>query len=136
MWTKEYRNEYKIHGEKERNMKDRLIELLEKADETIMGFTIDGDLGRLADHLLANGVVVPSVKIGSNLFALRASGTKIITFVVTHLEVCEGGVKIYGRSPYLLDETWICWEADLGDNEFVFTTKAEAEKALAERKKV
>ena len=39
-------------------MRDRLIELLEKADETVCGFDIYGDFGRLADELLANNVVV------------------------------------------------------------------------------
>ena len=38
-------------------MRERLIELLEKADETVIGFSIDGDIGILADHLLANGIV-------------------------------------------------------------------------------
>lgn len=38
--------------------RERLVELLNEANETVIGFTIDGDLERLADYLLANGVTV------------------------------------------------------------------------------
>lgn len=38
--------------------RERLVELLNEANETVIGFTIDGDLERLADYLIANGVTV------------------------------------------------------------------------------
>ena len=51
-------------------MRDKLIELLEKADRTIMGFTINGDLEILADYLLDNGVVIPPCKVGDTVWKL------------------------------------------------------------------
>ena len=38
--------------------RERLVELLNEANETVIGFTIDGDLERLADYLMSNNVVV------------------------------------------------------------------------------
>ena len=40
------------------NERKKLKELLEKLDETVMGFSINGDIGLLADCLLASGVIV------------------------------------------------------------------------------
>lgn len=38
--------------------RERLVELLNEANETVIGFTVDGDLERLAEYLLENCVVV------------------------------------------------------------------------------
>lgn len=120
-------------------MRDNLIELIEQ--KQVYGVDqeqerpheialLDNDV--LADHLLANGVIVPKVKIGDKLYGLSASETRLYEFTITHLEIHKEGIKIWGKLPYALTR-WICWEADLGNNQWVYLTREEAEKALAER---
>lgn len=84
---------------------------------------------QIADHLLANGVIVPPVKVGDKMyfdgkhFARHCAG-----------EIMERSVDV------VLTEVWATFrgEVDLafGFEDFgktVFLTREEAEKALAER---
>ena len=54
-------------------MRDRLIELLKKADEYASGVCTDYDEAQevCADYLLAEGVIVPPCKVGQTVFCIR-----------------------------------------------------------------
>lgn len=113
-------------------MRERLIELLEKADETVIGFSIDGDIGILADHLLANGVIVPPVKVGDTVYGIAqpCGGCKAFNEVMTeeYLKMCQKCDQfeiIEVAFDYELIPEW---------GKTVFLTREEAEKALAERR--
>lgn len=108
-------------------MRDRLIELISQVQY------IGGLECRLADYLLKNGVIVPKVKIGDSLYAINAARTRVKEYYVTHLEVYDCGVKIFGRPIYCREEYWLCWSQDLGNHEWVHFTREEAERALERR---
>jgi hypothetical protein len=112
-------------------MRDRLIEILNKS-----GASFENALPEeIADHLLAEGVIVPKVKIGDTLYAINAARTRVHEYIVTHLEMYECGIKIFGRPIYCRDEYWLCWSQDLGSDECcVFLTREEAERALERSK--
>lgn len=121
-------------------MRDRLIELLtnmylpinvrnrlgsyDTVGERRLGeFEING----IADHLLANGVIVPPCKVGDKVFFIvDMSGHSAFNDFVTDDTVTKIGVTTKG----LLYEKGFNF-ADFGKT--VFLTKEEAEKALAER---
>lgn len=119
-------------------MRDRLIELIVDAENEIYHekpyFTDTERIAKVADHLLAEGVIVPKVKIGDKLYELSASKTKLYEVTVTHLEVHENDIRIWGKKPQWQEIEWICSQSDLGNNEWVFSTKEEAEKALERSK--
>lgn len=121
-------------------MRDRLIELIAKSGLVLVdgGIHPDTHLAQeaLAEYLLAEGVIVPKVKIGDKLYAINAARTRVNEYYVTHLEVYDCGVKIFGRPIYCREEYWMCWSQDLGnDEECVFLTREEAERALERREK-
>ena len=91
-------------------MRDRLIELISKVQ--YMG----GLEAKLADYLLANGVIVPPCKVGD------------VVFQVACERVYESTVKnvIYDTNGVAFDERAI--------GESIFLTREEAENALAERR--
>ena len=115
-------------------MRDKLIEILKSAP--LCGYTFceqcsNSTIEKLADHLLAEGVIVPKVKIGDKLWAINAAQTRVNEYEVTHLEVYDCDIKIFGRPIYCREEYWLCWSQDLGNDEpCVFLTREEAEKAL------
>jgi hypothetical protein len=122
----------------EKKMRDRLVELIAKSGLVLVdgGIHPDTHLAQeaLADHLLAEGVIVPKVKIGDKLYAINAAQTRVNEYEVTRLEVFNCGVKIFGRPIYCREEYWLCWNQDLGNDETcVFLTRDQAERALAER---
>lgn len=110
-------------------MRDRLIELLEKADETVLGFSIDGDVSVLADYLLSEGVIVPPCKAGDITYIFEYE-------VNNHLET-----KFRGIAPSVVEAIVIESEGMWIENEhakyhissvgdLIFLTREEAEKAL------
>jgi hypothetical protein len=107
-----------------RLMRDRLIELIRETDKRSMYYD------RAADYLLANGVIVPQVKIGDKLYVLSVSKRNIYEYSITHFEVHKDRIEIWGKSPYGNTPQCICSEATLGYNEWVYLTKEEAENAL------
>ena len=114
-------------------MRDRLSELL--GDFPIFHSTMKERwmpeaVERLADHLLSEGVIVPKVKIGDKLHELSASKTNLDEVTVTHLEVHENDIRIWGKKPHWQEIKWICSQSNLGNNEWVFVTREEAERAL------
>lgn len=113
-------------------MRERLIKIVKESLIKNIDYT-----HRLAesitDDLLAEGVIVPKVKIGDKLYELSASKTKIYECTVTYFEVGENDIAICGTKPPWKEERWICNQSELGNHEWVYLTREEAEKALAER---
>ncbi len=123
-------------------MRDRLIELIWEVP-----FVCDGNepfmrgvAGEIADHLLANGVIVPPVSIvGQTVYIPWAyGGTKGVAFFeVTH--IITDNNKSYIRTNFETDDEgfWEMYNGGQFDFEdfgkTVFLTREEAEKALAER---
>ena len=126
-------------------MRDRLIELIQQADaicgskkqcEGCVGFGKGADCvdHHIADHLLANGVIVPPCKGGDTVyFPMETNGE------------CEPYVDVGTVFSIGIDERhtmWISVRYESGMNYYhtssgfgktVFLTREEAEKALAER---
>lgn len=120
--------------------RDRLIELLSgKSIDTV------ADVEYVADHLLANGVIVPPCKVGDVVYIKNRP--LIISFL--HIEnevhyVIQFDCDDCGDCPFYEDDVSFEGEHDcktMGYIQFtekdigktVFLTKEEAEQALAER---
>jgi hypothetical protein len=80
----------------------------------------------IADHLLANGVIVPPCKLGDTVYVVFGNG--IIECIVAQITI-----EPYAEIQY----SFHCYGGMTFDMRFfgdsVFLTKEEAEKALAER---
>jgi hypothetical protein len=127
-------------------MRDRLVELIEQ--KQVYGVDqeqerpheialLDNDV--LADHLLANGVIVPPCKVGQTIYVLTTDSptgieeTKISQVIVRF----KGNNKMQYTilAPCVYDD-WGKAKWSFCDNDFgktVFLTREEAEKALKER---
>lgn len=97
-----------------------------------------GDREILADHLLANGVIVPPCKVGDMVFRIKAlsrqemyrRGLKPTEEIKRH----KGQpLRFYNYVIYEIEKTTMkkSWYKDIGKT--VFLTLEEAEKALKER---
>ena len=101
-------------------MRERLIELLMDS-EAFNDADGKEDAKHIADHLLANGVIVPPCKVGDTIYALQKErsghfeGNKYVVDDEGEWEVCE---KEFNLS--LLDAV----------GEWIFLTREEAEQAL------
>lgn len=119
-------------------MRDKLIQLIMECSTYTPNYEEQVRLHAeyVAQHLLNEGVIVPKVKIGDTLYAINAARARVHEYIVTHLEMYECGIKIFGRPIYCREEYWLCWSQDLGNDErCVFFTREEAERALVERSK-
>ena len=109
-------------------MRDRLIELLKRADKYASGVCTDYDEAQevCADFLLAEGVIVPPCKVGDTVWIAGeyrgVYSATVRTFFFSHCDVemirttkCDIPFSDFGKT--------------------VFLTREEAEKALAERSK-
>lgn len=127
-------------------MRDRLIELMRNAPKTD---TVYGNiklaepvqtLQTIADHLLANGVIVPPVKVGQTVYVpWKWNGEKGIATI----EIEE--IRIYdSKNPYMFfidmesddedyNQTYGEWKIGDEIGKTIFLTREEAEAALAER---
>lgn len=96
-------------------MRDRLIELLDKANETILGFFIEGDTTVLADHLLAEGVIVPPVKVGDTVWiagehrGVYCANVRVLFFDEKGIEMvrttqCDIPFSAFGKTVFLTRE--------------------------------
>lgn len=115
-------------------MRDRLVELLEKAirhaDQNYVGKEWDGKYcGLMADYLLAEGVIVPPCKVGQDGYWVTSHGIVPVIFDKILLSVSNEW-KV--RARYFVKETAYFLFEDFGKT--VFLTREEAEKALAERR--
>jgi hypothetical protein len=105
-------------------MRDRLIELISQVQ--YMG----GLEGQLADHLLAEGVIVPPCKVGSIVYTISRKHLK-------KWKVCFIGYNSQGKfkmhiATEKFTEMLEVWDYNIGKT--VFLTRSEAEQALAERR--
>lgn len=114
------------------NERKRLIELLYNIPP--MNINIGGrrngkrlmTMQHLADHLLANGVIVPPCKVGQTVFCIRYD--KARKPFVKPLEICS--IASFGAGKFMVFTTKLdTWGVT------AFATREEAEKALAERGK-
>ena len=108
------------------NQKDRLAELIGQVQ--YMG----GLEGRLADHLLENGVIVPPCKVGDSVFLLTYDEYGIAPIdkgEVYAVSINEGTnwFSVKYKSGLRYDHTF----NDFG--KIVFLTREQAEKALEEK---
>ena len=116
-------------------MRDRLIELLDEC-RGIEGVGMEL-IEKKADHLLANGVIVPPCKVGHKVFYFFETcdeqgkeNTRISEGVVVSFSLQEEGLWAYVRYKGGLTY-WHIVEKDFGKT--VFLTREDAEAALAER---
>ena len=99
-------------------MRDRLIELLN--DLNVWDDYISNE--DIADHLFANGVIVPPCKVGDTVY--QTDGVRIY-----ELEVFDVSLRNY--KPYYETESIDFDYSAIGKS--IFLTKEEAEQALKER---
>lgn len=102
--------------------REKLIELLKSSSQYVN--ECDGLVERIADHLLANGVIVPPCKVGDTVYYIHEGGYRVYEGKVTNFIYVantksfgihyDGGYGIFGR--------------------YVFLSREEAEKALASRR--
>lgn len=124
-------------------MRDRLIELILNtpvlkfpSGSRAQGKTYQ-TAQNVADHLLANGVIVPPCKVGDTVCAVDYQKRKVTEIEVRSIEyeAERTTVKcVYWESEVkglLHRHDYYFYFADFGKT--VFLTKEEAEKALAER---
>lgn len=110
-------------------MRDRLIELINNGSDKYPTLpTINGCKEEynhfLADHLLANGVVVPPCKVGQTVYFLGGiSGKSIKKATVEEIIINDCGV----RDLLVTTENCVTFENSI---ETFFLTKEEAEAAL------
>ena len=115
-------------------MRDRLIELLQNfADGTVTGngTIVDGTkVDDVADHLLANGVIVPPCKVGDTLYVIsHMKDKKVLPFIneyeATYIQVGKRKCKVYHEVDGYIK---MFLQNDFGKT--VFLTREEAEQAL------
>ena len=131
-------------------MRDRLIEILKRfcTDDCKIthqcGYCDFGDLtvcpSAVADHLLANGVIVPPCKVGDTVYMpWEWNGTSGVAILTINRIVVDFTHRPYVNTNFFSDdeEYWLAYNCGRFDfNDFgktVFLTKKLAEKALAER---
>lgn len=110
-------------------MRDRLIELI----QTSVGGCARHWAEVIADHLLANGVIVLPCKIGATLYDVTefVEGIDCPDFYelndnVMYVEKTKGGNILFSYDGVYIEHD------DIG--KYIFLTREEAEKALAERR--
>lgn len=110
-------------------MRDRLIELINEFKELDFCVPPDWWIEHFADHLLANGMIVPPCKVGDTVYYVYKGNTIVNALVADWKKEAFGDwlfrayFSVNGSSITLL----------FGDNNIgktVFLTREEAEKAL------
>lgn len=118
-------------------MRDKLIELIE--DFPTYGGTLKekwwGEaVERLADYLLAEGVIVPPCKVGQTVYVTDIFEGEIAKCEIIKVE-CFAGEEVtlieYKAPKEDVVYSYECPDTEIGKT--VFLTREEAEKALAER---
>lgn len=106
--------------------RDRLIELLKKADSATWGQTYES----YADYLLKNGVIVQPCKVGDNAYALFNG--KVFEANIFSIKIeTEDNKYVFMLKLKIFDHFFQFKTFLLGKTAFL--TKEEAEKALKER---
>ena len=118
----------------DREERERLIELLKGAETKVTErlsapLALEEWLGIYADHLLANGVIVPPCKVGDTVwFNTFKKNATVCVGIQPHI-VDRIDVNCVCDTKNLIETSIPCWTF----GKTVFLTKEEAEKALAER---
>lgn len=99
-------------------MRDRLIELLKK---TVYRYQYQDPAEAVADYLLANGVIVPPVKVGDTVYIIASLTNRIIECNVIGVWVCEGNCSV-------ITDYGVIFTPSI--DKTVFLTREEAERAL------
>ncbi len=119
--------------------RDRLIELVEDGFPKRYEVVFRKDIEKLADYLLANGVIVPPCKVGDKVYYVHETlwdndyKNKVISESVKKriLKIVERPNHFTNLALEILTFDF-CWITDwLKGN--IFLTKERAEQALAER---
>ena len=104
-------------------MRDRLIELIQDSVNGCARHWAE----IIADHLLANGVIVPPCKVGDTVFfvvqSLHTKIKKIKSGKVVRMAITENSIDLFVDNH----------TAKLPYGKRVFLTKEQAEQALKER---
>lgn len=116
-------------------MRERLIELINEFEELDFCIPPDWWIEHFADHLLANGVIVPPCKTGDTLYVIsQMKDKRILPFVneyeATYIQVGKRKCKVYHEQDGFIK---IFLQDDFGKT--VFLTREEAERALKEGSK-
>lgn len=111
------------------NERDRLIELLEAAPfyrNSVTGI----DWQRIADSLLADGVIVPPIKVGQTVY--RIVSEKVFESTITAIASYGDGFRFNVDRYHLFYEKQISYGNNDGRNiyDMLFLTREEAEQAL------
>lgn len=115
------------------DMRDRLIELINQdncpspyiCDERCKYSHLEQCIGdRLADHLIANGVILPPCKVGDTVYFIPKYITDWIHDDVEYIKITKDGFVIKTVADWYFDEE------DFGKT--VFLTKEQAEQKLKE----
>ena len=107
-------------------MRDRLKELLEKFEIKVFADFNPRVVGMLAEHLLANGVVLFSCKVGDAVY--QTDGIRIY-----ELEVSDAYLNLKNYKPHYDTESIGFDDTAIGES--IFLTREQAEQALAEMQK-
>ena len=113
-------------------MRDRLIELLMDS-EAFNDADGKADAKHIANHLLANGVIVPPCKVGDVVY--QVTRNFISEFRVRFVEIATCG-NLFLHTDLISGIIYtgeVFSESDIGKT--VFLTREEAERALKEMKK-
>ena len=116
--------------------KERLVELIHQVAKDVIKIPTDNFIEYLADYLIANGVIVPPVKIGDKVYiAMHDKRTKkplecnVIGFWYTnHEDYCTIHLSRYVDGKF--DSTFSVKFEDIGKT--VFLSREEAEAKLKE----
>ena len=115
-------------------MRDKLIELIKQSvtvceDGACPMYTRVGEVEALADHLLANGVIVPPCKVGQTVYAVGYREIYAGTVIeIKSFETEDGTEKTYHAE----DDGYPIGFTDEDFGKTVFLTREEAEQALRE----
>ena len=113
--------------------RDRLIELLvnfRKPDNPIVQMAERRIIERIADYLLANGVVVPPCKVWDKVYWINHVTKEIETDIVISIHQYENGLSITTDTVGTKGTTTFSLNRFL---EIMHFTKEEAEEKLKER---
>ena len=116
--------------------KERLIELLKQTNGAIYWDSSDKDfIDKVADHLLANGVIVPPCKVGDVVYKITPNGLFIKDYEVVGFHLGDFlTLRGHKRKPYLVsyDRTSRYLKHITLDEigKTAFLTREEAEAAL------
>ena len=107
-------------------MRDRLIELIKDSSQYIN--EQDGLVECLADHLLANGVIVPHYKCGTTVYVLRSQTSNGENLYMRKERIDH--YRTFNNGTFMIFESGRISVRNDQWNGSVFATQEEAEQAM------